>query len=329
MNRKNIERNISRKINKWVKTISDTDLQDEINKNIVITRGCIVSLLTDDEINDYDVYFNNKETTLKVAKYYVNEWKKKHKNEDIMIFSCIEDYEALIQSKMYDYEGDNIEEYRKAVVNEVGKYYDDRINIYIPSNGVATEIDYKDLDNFEQLKSKSFDNRNIQREEGKKNKENYIPVFISSNAITLSDGIQIICRFYGEPDEIHKYFDFVHCTNYFYNNKLVTNTLALESIFAKELFYVGSKYPLCSLIRIRKFVNRGWYINAGQILKICLNLQDFDLNDVDTLKDQLMGVDSLYFSWLINAIHQDLNNKEIKEDEINSHYIIELIDKIF
>ena len=35
MNRRNIERNISRKINKWVKTISDTDLQDEINKNII------------------------------------------------------------------------------------------------------------------------------------------------------------------------------------------------------------------------------------------------------------------------------------------------------
>ena len=79
----------------------------------------------------------------------------------------------------------------------------------------------------------------------------------------------------------------------------------------------------------RKNIERNISINAGQILKICLNLQDFDLNNVDVLKDQLMGVDSLYFSWLINTIHQNLNNKEIKEDEINSHYIIELIDKIF
>ena len=79
----------------------------------------------------------------------------------------------------------------------------------------------------------------------------------------------------------------------------------------------------------RKNIERNISINAGQILKICLNLQDFDLNDVNILKDQLMGVDSLYFSWLINRIHRDLNNKEIKEDEINSHYIIELIDKIF
>ena len=79
----------------------------------------------------------------------------------------------------------------------------------------------------------------------------------------------------------------------------------------------------------RKNIERNISINAGQILKICLNLQDFDLNNVDVLKDQLMGVDSLYFTWLIKAIHQDLNDKEIKEDEINSHYIIELIDKIF
>src|SRR3546814_939057 len=42
----------------------------------------------------------------------------------------------------------------------------------------------------------------------------YRPVFMSTNAITLSDKIQIVLRFYGEADAIHENYDFVHCTNY-------------------------------------------------------------------------------------------------------------------
>src|SRR3546814_2013322 len=42
----------------------------------------------------------------------------------------------------------------------------------------------------------------------------YRPVFVSTNAITLSDKIQIVLRFYGEADAIHENYDFVHCTNY-------------------------------------------------------------------------------------------------------------------
>ena len=57
---------------------------------------------------------------------------------------------------------------------------------------------------------------------------------------------------------------------------------------------------------MRKFINRGWYISAGQILKMSMNLQEFDLSNVEVLKDQLTGVDSLYFQWLINIIKEDL-----------------------
>ena len=98
----------------------------------------------------------------------------------------------------------------------------------------------------------------------------FTPIFLSSNAITLSDRIQIVIRFYGDPEEIHKNFDFVHCTNYWlsWNNSLETSDKALESLLAKELYYMGSKYPICSVIRTRKFLRKGWHINAGQYLKM-------------------------------------------------------------
>jgi len=108
------------------------------------------------------------------------------------------------------------------------------------------------------------------------NDKKYKPIFLSTNAITLSGKIQIIIRFFGEPEEIHKNYDYVHCTNYWtsWNNELVTTVKALEAILAKELVYVGSKYPLCSIFRMKKFITRGWTINTGQILKMVMQLNE-------------------------------------------------------
>ena len=52
-----------------------------------------------------------------------------------------------------------------------------------------------------------------------------------------------------EPDQLHENYDFVHCTNYWtsWNNELVLRKEALEALLARELRYVGSKYPLCSI----------------------------------------------------------------------------------
>lgn len=52
--------------------------------------------------------------------------------------------------------------------------------------------------------------------EDKKEEElNYSPIFFSPNAISLSNKVQIVCRFHGDNIAIHKTFDFIHATNYF------------------------------------------------------------------------------------------------------------------
>lgn len=156
-------------------------------------------------------------------------------------------------------------------------------------------------------------------------KPEFKPIFMSSNAITLSDKIQIVCRFYGEPEKIHENYDFVHCTCYWssWDNELVTPVKALTAMMGKELIYVGSKYPLCSLIRIRKFIARKWTISAGQMLKIILQLNDLDLFDLKVLQDQLVGVDSAYFASLIEAL------QSVDPTKLNSAYVSEIIDRIF
>jgi len=154
----------------------------------------------------------------------------------------------------------------------------------------------------------------------------YSVLFLSPNAITLSDRIQIIVRFYGDADAIHENYDFVHCTNYWTSKddgELVLRPAALEALLTKELRYIGSKYPLCSIIRTRKFIFRGWRINAGQYLKMALQLNELDLLDIPTLQDQLIGVDSAHFIDLLDRI------KEGAPDKINAAYICEIVDRIF
>jgi hypothetical protein len=91
----------------------------------------------------------------------------------------------------------------------------------------------------------------------------------------------------------------------------------------RELRYVGSKYPICSLVRIRKFVQRNWKVNAGQILKIAMQISKLNLEDINVLEDQLTGVDTAYFAQLIEKL------KEKDPAKVDTAYLVELVDKIF
>ena len=139
----------------------------------------------------------------------------------------------------------------------------------------------------------------------------YEPVCFTDNAITLygpQGNIQIITRFIGAPATITHQFDFAHTTcfytpgSYLSDGHLVLPVEAVESIATHELVYTGSAYPLSSLIRTRKFIQRGWKCNAGQYLKMGLQLHALDLTDLDTLRDQLVGIDMDYFSRLLNSL---------------------------
>jgi hypothetical protein len=157
----------------------------------------------------------------------------------------------------------------------------------------------------------------------------YRPVFLSANAITLSDKVQLVIRFWGEPEEIHKNYDFIHCCNYWtsWNNELTLNPAALESLLSKQLQYQGSLYPICSVIRARKFIKNGWSINAGQYLKMCFQISELDLKNLSVLEDQLTGVDAAYFMEVIRYCKK--KKEEEPEFEATTPYLISIIDKIF
>ena len=278
MNAKNIGKSLKKKMDDWVNNIEDDKIKKIISENALITGGALVSLLTGEVPNDYDVYFKTYESCLKVAAYYADIWNKAYPKK------------CQVEIK----------------VDEATK----RLTAFVRSAGIAAEDGETE-------------------EEQKPEKPKYRPRYFSTNAISLSDGIQLVIRFYGDASEIHTNYDFVHCTcSYDYKtNEVNLPAKALEAIINKELYYCGSKYPLCSIIRSRKFITRGWTINAGQYLKMCLQLNEINLKDLKVFADQLAGVDSAYF----NAAIARIQEKQEKEPDfkIDNTYLFEIINRIF
>lgn len=289
-----------------------------IKQNCLITGGAIVSLLQGEAPHDYDVYFRNEESLKRVCEYYVRKYIE-------LTGKPADGYSPQVQRCRWN-EAKNA----WTVLKNDEVYDDPRLRIFIRSRGACGE-DYDNQKNSEFNREVAVLNEAIKekRKENKGKISPYTPIFMTNNAITLSDSIQIVLRFYGEPADIHNNYDFVHCTSYWtcWDNELVMPARALEAIINKELYYIGSKYPLCSIIRTRKFINRGWNINAGQYVKMVLQLNDLDLKNLHIFEEQLIGVDSAYFGYLILCIEKAKQNDE--NFVMDSGYLINLINEVF
>lgn len=280
---KTIKKIISRKLEDWLMTIEDSNLRKDVKANILVSGGCITSLFQNLPVNDYDVYIQDMDVLLRLAKYYCP--------NDVLDVRKREDYLSEIDSA-YEID-DNLSE----IAVRYKTLKPDQIKLNINSVGVKMVV-----------------------EEGKK----YQVSFLSQNAISLTDDLQIVLRFNGTAQQIHKTFDFIHATNYFtFADGLVTNIEALQCILTKNLKYQGSLYPLTSIIRMKKFILRGWSINAGEILKIMFQISELDLKNVEVLEEQLIGVDIAYFAKLIEVI------RTVNPEKITSSYLSEIIDRVF
>ena len=315
MKAKTIKAILSKKLEAWVGSIEDPEVQELVKNNTIITGGCIVSMLLKEPVNDFDIYFRTKEAALAVAKYYVGRFSIKKKSGidcKIVVIDHLPDrVQIMVKSagiaseegadKPYEY-------FEQRAEGEAGEY----VSQIITDPGDIEET-------YEETEQKALE---VDDEDGK---PRYRPIFLSTNAITLSNKLQIVLRFFGEPDEIHKNYDFVHCTNYWtsWDGNLELRKEALEAILTRELVYGGSKYPLCSIFRLRKFIKRNWTINAGQILKIAMQLNALDLTKVSVLQDQLTGVDCAYFLEVIKKL------KDKDPEKVNGAYLIEIIDRMF
>lgn len=318
---KTIEKRVEWKLNQWLNSITDENLRKRVKDNLLVSGGCVASMFLKEPVNDYDVYIQDVNVLKDLVKYYIVGV------DGIQVFDGRLKNEMLQDSRRKD---DGIGYYYSAVrtlkENQIKLFFESKKGGMKVETQTENDID-KYITNDDEIVLRVPEDLVSKSSENKKAPE-YKPVFFSPNAISLSDDIQIVLRFWGTPDKIHETFDFVHATNYFtFKDGLVRNMKALESLIGKQLRYQGSHYPLTSIIRMKKFIKRGWNITAGEILKIMIQISKLDLSDPDVLEEQLIGVDVAYFETLITAVRSKLNSDE--QFKLDDTYIFEIIDRIF
>lgn len=293
MKSKTVRKVVKSKMDKWLESITDEKLRLKVRDNLLVSGGCIASMLTKEPVNDYDVYLKDMDVLIELAKYYCGERVLDGRKKD-----------AYLQDRFPDIKDGKMAGGEKYVAEHyvrISTLKEDQVKLDV--HGVGERIE-------------------LENPEDEANE--YKPVFLSQNAISLSNDVQIVLRFHGDNQEIHKTFDFIHATNYFtFKDGLVLNLKAVESLLTKTLVYQGSLYPLTSIIRMKKFLARGYTINAGEILKIMFQISELNLTDIEVLEEQLIGVDVAYFSTLIDAL------REVKPEKLTSTYINEMIDRVF
>lgn len=343
---------------KFLDSITDLEIKEILKTKCLISGGAIASLLTGQEVKDYDYYLTDFESCRKVACYFVNKFNELNKDKDwnkskqpfvyvengesgttprvkIMIKSAGIASEAKTDGKYQYFEGFPDQEAMTYVDQATSHLSEDNET---PSEEGEEQV--QEENNFssiqeavEQIDSVDASTLEAIDETGDKKKDKerpkFRPIFLSQNAITLSEKTQIVIRFYGSPEEVHKNYDFVHCTNYWLasDKNLHLNQEALECLLSKTLIYQGSLYPICSIIRARKFLQRGWWINAGQYLKMCMQISGMNLTNPKVLEEQLTGVDTAYMWQVINYCKS--RQAEDRDFQLTTPYLISIIDKIF
>ena len=297
MQKKTIQRIITNKLEDWLSSITDETLREKVKSNILLSGGSITSMFQNVEVNDYDIYIKDPDFLSSLIMYYSN------KVGGVTILDGR--YKADLVSDLLD-EYNNVSD-----IKEINNSYAISVRNLKP-NQIKLFFEYGADKGGKKIDPPIDENAK------------YYPVFMSPNAISLSHDIQIVTRFYGDNVEIHKTFDFVHATNYFtFETGLVTNLAAVESILTKQLSYQGSLYPLTSIIRMKKFTNRGWNINAGEMLKMMFQVSELNLKDPDVLEEQLIGVDVAYFGTLIEVL------RGVDSEKLTSSYLNTIIDRVF
>ena len=135
--------------------------------------------------------------------------------------------------------------------------------------------------------------------------------YITGNAISLNNKIQIVTSKHGSISEIQDTFDFLHCFCSYDKSKseLIMPDNSLECIVNKTLKYVGTKFPVKAMIRISKFVQRGYTMEIEEYLKIACQISKLDMSNKETFIEQADGLyytDADYVTDTYNSIYKDV-----------------------
>lgn len=115
--------------------------------------------------------------------------------------------------------------------------------------------------------------------------------------------VQLITKFHGDPHKVFQNFDFTitHGAYCFYNQHFVLGERFLQDLACKRLVYAGaSRYPICAMYRIKKYLDRGYNVSGATIMHIALSIVQLNIRNYADLKEQLMGIDTVYLQGVLD-----------------------------
>jgi len=116
--------------------------------------------------------------------------------------------------------------------------------------------------------------------------------------------VQLIKRLYGLPWDVINHFDFTICMGAYVprENRIVQVNDFLYHLSGKELHYNIGKYPLASLWRARKYIEKGFKFPAIELIRLALTINNLNIKNYIDLKEQLEGIDTLFLKDLTDAL---------------------------
>ena len=136
---------------------------------------------------------------------------------------------------------------------------------------------------------------------------------VSKNAITYkrksdrSNKIwtaQLILRFVGGPETIFKTFDFTITQGAysFVDDSFYFGDRFFADLAKRRLVYLGgSRFPICAMYRTKKYRDRGYTLSGATVMHIALSIVQLEIKTYAQLKEQLMGVDTMFLQGLLGS----------------------------
>jgi hypothetical protein len=126
--------------------------------------------------------------------------------------------------------------------------------------------------------------------------------------------IQYIKKIVGSGEYILSKFDFTicECAYLIKTQEFIMSSDFLPDLCARRLRYnISGEYPIASLWRTKKYIERGFKLPAIESIKLSLRINNLKIDSYKNLKEQLEGIDTLFLKDLTDIL---IENGEKKFD---------------
>ena len=130
----------------------------------------------------------------------------------------------------------------------------------------------------------------------------------------------------GHPRSAISEFDYTVCMGAYdiEADEFMLGADFLQHIAQRRLvFNIKARYPLSSLFRIRKFMHKGYTVSGAEIIKLGLCIHKLDLSDYKLLREQLMGIDTLF----LRALTDKMADIPAGESKYDFDHFMQMIDE--